>query len=67
MTPFSREDILADDWEIQEPTVTITRAQFWTAAKDCLSASGWVSNGPDGPRFPISVAPDELAKKLGLE
>lgn len=23
--------ITADDWEIQEPTVTITRAQFWDA------------------------------------
>lgn len=28
---FLKQDILADDWEIQEPTVTITRSQFWEA------------------------------------
>lgn len=32
------EDILADDWEIQEPTVTITRAQFLEAVESVLGS-----------------------------
>lgn len=28
----SLDDLKADDWEIQEPAVTITRTQFWEAA-----------------------------------
>ena len=28
------KDILADDWEIQEPSVTITANQFWNAIHD---------------------------------
>lgn len=28
------DDLLADDWEIQEPTVTITKAQFYSAVDD---------------------------------
>lgn len=30
---FTRADLLADDWEIQEKEVTITRTQFWAAAE----------------------------------
>ena len=64
------DDLLANDWEIQEPTVTITRTQFWEAyavalkeAQECrrtLTTDGiqcWES-GKD----PMTL----LAKRLGL-
>lgn len=33
---FFGDDILADDWEVQEPEVTVTRTQFWEAANEVL-------------------------------
>jgi hypothetical protein len=46
-----KRDILADDWEIQEPTVTITRSQFF---KIWFEYFGNLSDGED------------MASKLGL-
>lgn len=54
----------SDDWEIQEPTVTITRTQFWAAVRSDLGsvASCMSLSGLYGPwRF------EDLARKLGLE
>jgi hypothetical protein len=47
------------EWEVQEPTVTITASQFWEAVKSCRT--DW------GGRFETLVATRELAQKLGLE
>lgn len=49
------EDLLADDWEIEEPTVTITWSQFWKAV-ETTERLFW----PD-------PAAKELARHLGLE
>lgn len=48
-----KEDILADDWEIQEPTVTIT----WSQLKEAY-------RGPTEPGVPFDLV---LARRLGLE
>ncbi len=56
---FGPDDILADDWEIQEPTVTISRSQFWeawTEARD-EGSTGWT----------MTCYAQQLARKLGLE
>jgi hypothetical protein len=55
-----KEDILADDWEIQEPSVTITRSQFWDAVGR--------SQVSQADRFPATwLDAHVLAKALGLE
>lgn len=61
-----RFDICANDWEIQEPTVTITRTQLAAAVlemiKDCQASAFITFNGhaigPDPVKF--------LCDKLGL-
>ncbi len=65
---FIREDVLADDWEIQEPAIPITRTQFWQAAKQAL-----IDVGADRSRL-LGVADamsdkslGYLARHLGLE
>jgi hypothetical protein len=58
---FSLEDVLADDWEVQEPKVTITRSQFWDAVAEVLKEELFCPIYP--PRPDIQV----LARKLGLE
>ncbi len=50
---FQREDVLADDWEV-EP-VTITREQFDAAWK-----KGW------GENFQFILERDRIARELGL-
>lgn len=52
---FTVEEVLAEDYEIQEPVITITKTQFWTAA--CEIPYGGKGN----------AAFFHLAKKLGLE
>lgn len=53
--------VIAEDWEIQEPTVTITRSQFWEAFESV--AEDW-----EGQHFTISKnLALILARKLGLE
>lgn len=66
-----RETLLADDWEIQEPTVTITRTQFWEAARPWVSVLGILPYTEFGGRKLVDIerVPDlqQLAKRLGLE
>ncbi len=54
-----RQHILADDWEIQEPTVTITLTQFWDAIADAYK-----ENGNLYP--PVHELFKPIARKLGL-
>jgi hypothetical protein len=53
------DSLLADDWEIQEPTVTITRTQLQDAYNDARNRVGDCSN------FGASTF-IVMAKKLGL-
>ncbi len=54
------DDLLADDWEIQEPTVAITRAQFWEAFDDALLKATAVT-------MDVKDLHSEIARKLGLD
>ena len=58
---FGYLDLEADDWEIQEPTVTITLAQFWEA----VNASSSSRLGQEV--FLNWQGIEELARRLGLE
>jgi hypothetical protein len=56
---MNAEDVLAEDWELQEPEVRITRTQFWEAVEHAF-------------RCPVTCSPAggelmKLAKRLGLE
>lgn len=46
------QELISDDWEIKEPTVTITAIQFWDAFRACPV-------GGDVVHF--------MARRLGLE
>lgn len=61
---FSPADVLADDWEIQEPTVTITRAQLNQAV-----LATWEDDAVDWDQHEESYhsLAEVLARKLGLE
>lgn len=68
---LSVDDITAVDWEVQEPTVTITREQFYEAyewAKDDFLAMaqsfGHLVMYPSGAHWDIVP---RIARKLGLE
>ncbi len=62
----------ADDWEIQEPEVTITRTQFWEAASQAFGFT-FSKNSPlsaveyTGPAAPPIAQIGRLANELGLE
>jgi hypothetical protein len=38
--PLRRAELLDDDWEIEEPTVTITRTQFYGACRIYAAGAG---------------------------
>lgn len=64
-------DALSDDWEVQEPTVTITRAMFQEAYKWALEefrrqtlTGGCLVMYPSGAHWDIVPL---MAKRLGLE
>lgn len=38
--PLVVDQIIADDWEIQEPAVTITRTQYWDAVRETATPGG---------------------------
>ncbi len=64
------DDLLADDWELKEPTVTITRTQFWEAIswsqKESLKYLRRLSS--DICAYDDGHSPHiELARRLGLE
>jgi hypothetical protein len=67
-------DLTEKEWEIQEPEVKITRAQFWEAASVIFGRAGVrfdaglcsnLGNTPAAPWVGPSVV--ELARRLGLE
>ncbi len=74
---FELSDLLADDWEIEEPTVTITRAQFWEAVRASkpveMRFTSSNSFGPSGvgtlhtTHAGQYLKAEELARQLGLE
>lgn len=59
-TNFRPCDIVADDWEIQELTVTITRTQFWAAYRNACSLL--CDEADYGYRCALAIA-----RRLGLE
>lgn len=68
VTGFSPSEVTADDWEIKEPTVTITRQQFYDAvmiARRKMTGKPiamWHASRRD--HFPDAF---EVALALGLE
>lgn len=58
---YNEAEILADDWEIKEPTVTITSRQFWDAVRLVAERFHTVEG------IESFVDPKILASKLGLE
>jgi hypothetical protein len=56
---FDRDDVLADDWEIEEPTVTITRSQLNAAVHYAVQYQRTFQN-------PYKAVEDILAEMLGL-
>lgn len=54
---FSVADILADDWEVLDKQITITRYEFWQAV---LKAQKSGSGDPE-------TLPYRIAKNLGVE
>lgn len=69
---FSAYEIVADDWEIQEPTVTITEAKLVDAVKTTAS---WLelyqpaqkTKAIGDPNVTWLSFAQELAKELGLK
>lgn len=60
MRPFSRQDFLADDWEVQDIAVSITRKQFWDAYSMAVNETG--------PNFTlVEGIVGVMAHKLGLQ
>jgi hypothetical protein len=63
-----KEDILADDWIIESPAVTITKEQFYEACEQVMESYAknmGVAMINAGPRFRMSI--NELAERLGLK
>lgn len=59
---FSVADILADDWEILEPIVSISRKEFWDAVDLARSRAL-----PDEDDERLDILAYRVAKNLGLE
>ncbi len=53
-------DLTADDWEINDSPVSITRRQFWGAYAESVKETGSCYWTPDGDTMQL------MAKKLGL-
>lgn len=58
------ELVASDKWFVQEPTVTITRTQFWNAYRDCMVE---IELRDRGTRYVQPNFVQDLAKRLGLE
>lgn len=63
--------IVADDWEIVEPEVRITRAQYVSSFADVMNEReqkwGDLSGKTMWSRFGVNEIFQDLAKRLGLE
>lgn len=59
--PMTTEMLLSDSWECQEPTVTITRNQFWTSVNACSTS------GLGEMIFLDYLGIEALARRLDLE
>jgi hypothetical protein len=55
------EDIIADDWEIEDTAVSITRKQYWEAVRETLKECESDHTGFSGYNIL-----EPLAKRLGL-
>lgn len=69
---ITAEDILADDWEVEEKSVTITPTQFWEAAKRIcktsrIQAGPYDPSDPDSSRKAELIYAHDLARELGVE
>ena len=61
------EDILADDWEIQEPTVTISASQFWEACQYATAIEDYeIVEDVHQRRRRIETRWQEVARRLGI-
>lgn len=60
------DDVTADDWEVEEPSVTITASQFWDAFSGALK--WWEQESrPTFTRFDTALhSPDRFASELAL-
>ena len=70
---ISYEDLIADDWEIEEDKITISRTELYQSIADLLKEDGVSFWGPRGVED-ISIAIlnkkdgiKRLAKKLGFD
>lgn len=67
------EDLTADDWEIQERSIAITRTQFFQAWAEELKALGyqyWTAHGQkdiDAKTLMTSNVAISVSRRLGLE
>lgn len=63
---YTYTEILSE-WEIEEPTMTITKTQFWEAAKNVFGTEncGFVIKYNGSAEIVTKV--NRLAKELGLE
>jgi hypothetical protein len=59
---FSYEDIIADDWQIEEPAITVTRSEVIEAWVKALKIWGARREYSDESITPI----EELLKELGF-
>lgn len=72
---FSKEDVLATDWEIEEKRVALTRSAFYRAvskvAKEVAARKGLKFYGPTGVTTTFDVDAFEgwgdLTRELGLD
>jgi len=67
---LSLDDVLAEDWEIQEPAVTITASQFYAALSSALSDMGALPISPTAHGYSYSDFNFVIARlryHLGLE
>jgi hypothetical protein len=65
------EELLADDWEVKEKEVMITKSQLLEAAtqslKDKWGADGCLMTHDEYAHMALTLIIDGLVKKLGLE
>lgn len=64
---FTKEDILADNWVVEEPTITITKSELIKAYVDTLKGvSNYTFNDRSVDIFANSQILQDFLKKLGL-